>query len=65
MYVTLCADKFAAVQKAAVAVVDQIAPESNFVASQLVPRLLKLYGTSNLFKNRVIVLRFAKVCGSA
>ena len=61
MYVTLCADKFAAVQKSAVSVVDQIAPDSNFVASQLVPRLLKMYGTSNLFKSRVIVLRFAKV----
>lgn len=64
MYVTLCADKFAAVQKSAVGVVDQIAPDSNFVASQLVPRLLKMYGTSNLFKSRVIVLRFAKKIAS-
>ena len=61
-YVQLCSDKFAAVRAAAVSVVDLIAPDSNFVASQLTPRLLKMFGTSKLFKNRVIVLSFAKVC---
>ena len=45
-------------------VVNLIAPDSTFVVSQLVPRLLKMYGSSKLFKNRVIVLNFAKVCGS-
>lgn len=59
-YVKLCADKVACVRLAAVDVVADIAPATDFISSQLVPRLLKLYAPSKFFKNRVIVLEFAE-----
>lgn len=59
-YVKLCADKVASVRSTTVDVVADIAPGSDFISSQLVPRLLKLYAPSKFFKNRVIVLQFAE-----